>query len=256
MAKRLVGFIFCCLLVIFTSACGKNNNIFSRAHRSDNDSSYDSLMSDADSEMRNQSYGDAAKHYCAATNLRPGDKKAVMKCTSAVMCNTLGCDTLGDSTITTIALKMINNDTTTIPMLDFTALSHEKIYRISEELSNFVNNENMFPALFEVENPPTDTSTNFNGSIVYVLESIFSAAKSPEIKQAQIYVDGTFDFNKLPPKSSDSPAIESVVRNMRDKVLKAMKCLNKIENKNPTAEQFKLKLERIIRHLDLWLTNK
>lgn len=248
MTKRLFGFVLCCLLVIFTSSCGKNNNIFSWAHRSDS-GSYDSLMSDAYSEMRNRSYAEAAKNYCTAADLRPGDKEAVMRCTSAVIHDTL------DSETTNIVTKMITDKTSRLS-LDFTALSPEKIYKTGEALSNLVNNENMFPQLFEVENPPTDTSTNFNGSIVYVLESIFSAAKSPEIKQAQIYVDGTFDFNKLPPKSSDSPAIESVVRNMRDKVLKAMKCLNKIENKNPTAEQFKLKLERIIRHLDLWLTNK
>ena len=246
MTKRLFGFVLCCLLVIFTSSCGKNNNIFSWAHRSDS-GSYDSLMSDADSEMRNRSYAEAAKNYCTAADLRPGDKEAVMRCTSAVIHDTL------DSETTNIVTKMITDKTSRLS-LDFTALSTEKIFKTGEALSNLVNNENMFPQLFEVENPQTDTSTNLDGATVYALEGIFSAAKNPEVKR---YVGDTFpiDISKLPPKSSASPAVESAVRNMKAKALKSMNCLNNIKDKSQdsTVEGFKSELNNTIHSLDLWL---
>ncbi|MCA6070127.1 MAG: hypothetical protein LE180_03330 [Endomicrobium sp.] len=246
MTKRLFGSVLCCLLVIFTSSCGKNNNIFSWAHRSGS-GSYDSLISDADSEMRNQNYAEAAKDYFAAAKLRPGDKEAVMRYTSAVIHDTL------DSEITNTVTKMITDKTSRLS-LDFTALSPEKISKTGEALSNLVNNENMFPQLFEGENPPTDTSTNLDGATAYALEGIFSAAKNPEVKQ---YVGSTFpiDISNLPPKSSASPAVESAVHNMKAKALKAMNCLNNIKDKSqdPIIEGFKSELNNTIHNSDLWL---
>ncbi|MCA6070997.1 MAG: hypothetical protein LE168_01190 [Endomicrobium sp.] len=246
MAKRLFRFVLCFLLAIFASGCGENGNIFSWTHRSGSSSSSDSLMSDAASKMKKQEYAKAADLLERVVREKPGDEAAVMKYASACIA-----DTLDSNIASNILTKIVNNNN---DISDLSSnISDETINKADKVFHKLVKDPDMFPLLFGA-NPPISANTNFSAATIYIMSGIFSAANNPGIKQ-YINADGFIDINRLS-HPSDNPAVASAVRDMKDKALEAVNCLNNIERQNLSAKKLKSRLEEFIRKSDSWLADK
>jgi tetratricopeptide (TPR) repeat protein len=266
-AKRLFGFVLCCLPVIFTSGC-KNGNVFSWAHHPGN-GSYDSLISDADSEMRAGNFAKAAEYYESAARKNPGSERAAMGAAAATI-NASGVRVA----IANIAAKMKDIPHPGERLLDFIIATFSAKKR-REVLSKLVNNENMVRSLLKGGGLPKGIDINLCRAIFYATDGMISALENSKVKEAlkkynvnvDIFSDNidkngiTRAIDELLSHSNDNhnPEVELEVRNMKDKVLKAVEYLDNIKDEGQIAkivENLKLECRELIVRLDSWLNHK
>jgi hypothetical protein len=193
--------------------------------------------------MQSKNYGKAAEYCKSAIKTKHGDTDAVMRYSSAVIADGL------ESSTTDIIEKVVEKKD--ISDLLSKISDSSTIAKMDEILKELVNDKDMFTALFEVPNPPTDSSPNLSGAVVYALAGILPA-------KAYIKVCDNFgiaiDIDALPAKPSDNREVSSAVSNMNDNFEKALRCLNNINDAGSVVGTLKRSLSNANSKILLWLS--